>query len=299
VELDGRTVSGGYRFGFQNQEKDDEVKGEGNSINYTFRMHDPRLGRFFAVDPLIGKYPFYSSYSFSGNRVIDAIELEGLEPKDAKEGERILVIVLLGYSEAEEPPKGKTLYKNNPNKKSDISNYSSEIGLTSIEKAFSDNAKVHVAVFSTSLNDDKTKVDAEKTMNIFRKENPNGKIILVGHSKGADLAITISTENPGIDIELLYTLDIQDNSLFSINDDNIPSNVKNAINVYQEANFTELGGEDIEFNSTKTKGFNHRANEKNTTHSNIDNIYAKKVISRIQKVVNGKCPVSEKENQNK
>jgi hypothetical protein len=29
VELDGRTVSGGYRFGFQNQEKDDEVKGEG------------------------------------------------------------------------------------------------------------------------------------------------------------------------------------------------------------------------------------------------------------------------------
>jgi hypothetical protein len=29
VELDGRTVSGGYRYGFQNQEKDDEVKGEG------------------------------------------------------------------------------------------------------------------------------------------------------------------------------------------------------------------------------------------------------------------------------
>jgi len=69
-----------YRYGYQGQEKDDEGKGEGNSINYTFRMHDPRIGRFFARDPLSAKYPFYSPYQFSGNRVIDAVELEGLEP---------------------------------------------------------------------------------------------------------------------------------------------------------------------------------------------------------------------------
>ena len=43
-------------------------------------MHDPRVGRFFAVDPLSAKYPFYSPYQFSGNRVMDMIELEGLEP---------------------------------------------------------------------------------------------------------------------------------------------------------------------------------------------------------------------------
>ena len=69
-----------YRYGFQGQEKDDEVKGgDGNSINYTFRMHDPRIGRFFAVDPLTKKYPHYTPYSFSGNKVIDHTELEGLE----------------------------------------------------------------------------------------------------------------------------------------------------------------------------------------------------------------------------
>ncbi|PZO26507.1 MAG: hypothetical protein DCF13_13750 [Flavobacteriaceae bacterium] len=73
-----------YRYGFQGQEKDDEIKGEGNSLNYTFRMHDPRVGRFFAVDPLFREYPFYSPYSFSGNRVLDAIELEGLEPAQAR-----------------------------------------------------------------------------------------------------------------------------------------------------------------------------------------------------------------------
>jgi RHS repeat-associated protein len=70
---------GAYRYGFQGQEKDDEVKGEGNSVNYKYRMHDPRIGRFFAVDPLAGKYPHNSPYAFSENRVIDGVELEGLE----------------------------------------------------------------------------------------------------------------------------------------------------------------------------------------------------------------------------
>ncbi|MBX2986252.1 MAG: hypothetical protein KF882_09840, partial [Bacteroidia bacterium] len=68
------------RYGFQNQEVDNEIKGTGNSVNYKYRMHDPRIGRFFAVDPLASKYPYYSPYAFSGNRVLDAIELEGLEP---------------------------------------------------------------------------------------------------------------------------------------------------------------------------------------------------------------------------
>jgi len=42
-------------------------------------MHDPRIGRFFAVDPLAPKYPHNSPYAFSENRVIDMVELEGLE----------------------------------------------------------------------------------------------------------------------------------------------------------------------------------------------------------------------------
>jgi RHS repeat-associated protein len=68
-----------YRYGFQGQEMDNEIKGEGNSLNYTFRMHDPRVGRFFAVDPLTKKYPDYSPYSFGGNKVIAYTELEGEE----------------------------------------------------------------------------------------------------------------------------------------------------------------------------------------------------------------------------
>ena len=71
--------SNSYRYGFQGQEKDDEIKGESNSLNYTFRMHDPRVGRFFATDPLEIDYPWNSPYAFSENRVIDGNEIEGLE----------------------------------------------------------------------------------------------------------------------------------------------------------------------------------------------------------------------------
>ena len=67
------------KVGFQGQLQDDEVKGEGNSVNFEYRMHDPRLGRFFAVDPLTSKYPWYTPYSFSGNKLVAWKELEGCE----------------------------------------------------------------------------------------------------------------------------------------------------------------------------------------------------------------------------
>lgn len=71
--------SGDYRYGFQGQECDPEIKGEGNSVNYKFRMHDPRLGRFLSRDPLAPSFAWNSPYAFSENRVVDGLELEGLE----------------------------------------------------------------------------------------------------------------------------------------------------------------------------------------------------------------------------
>ncbi len=77
--MPGRNGGNTSRFGFQGQERDDELKGKGNSWNYKYRMHDARIGRFFALDPLAPYYPHNSPYAFSENRVIDWIELEGLE----------------------------------------------------------------------------------------------------------------------------------------------------------------------------------------------------------------------------
>jgi hypothetical protein len=85
VSLTGRTftTTEGYRYSYQAQEHDDEMKGKFNSFNFSFRMHDSRLGKFLSLDPLLKTYPWNSPYAFSLNRVIDAIELEGLELMDA------------------------------------------------------------------------------------------------------------------------------------------------------------------------------------------------------------------------
>lgn len=79
--LPGRNYSSAnYRFGFQGQVKDDEVYGAtGTSYALEYRMHDARVGRFWSLDPLAAKYPWNSPYAFSENRVIDGVELEGLE----------------------------------------------------------------------------------------------------------------------------------------------------------------------------------------------------------------------------
>jgi RHS repeat-associated protein len=74
------TSNGGdYRFGFQGQEGDDEMSGEGNSYAFKYRIHDTRIGRFLSIDPLSRDYPWNSPYAFSENRLLDGIELEGLE----------------------------------------------------------------------------------------------------------------------------------------------------------------------------------------------------------------------------
>jgi RHS repeat-associated protein len=83
--LPGR-FGGGFadqNFGFQGQLKDDQLHVmEGTSYAFEYRVHDPRVGRFLSIDPLAQKYPYYSCYSFSGNRTIDASEFEGLEPNN-------------------------------------------------------------------------------------------------------------------------------------------------------------------------------------------------------------------------
>ena len=79
-EMPERSYTGAqYRYGFQGQEGDPEIIGSENLWNYRFRLHDPRIGRFFVIDPLSKYFPFQSPYVFSSNRLIDMIELEGLQ----------------------------------------------------------------------------------------------------------------------------------------------------------------------------------------------------------------------------
>jgi len=69
----------GYRYGFNGMEMDDEVSGNGNSYNFGARMYNPRVGRWFAVDPKMSKYPMDSPYMSFGNSPIIIIDPNGEE----------------------------------------------------------------------------------------------------------------------------------------------------------------------------------------------------------------------------
>lgn len=72
-----KSCAGDYRYGFNGKEKDDELKGGGNSYDFGARIYDPRLGRWLSTDPLQKKYPGESPYSFAGNSPIVLLDNDG------------------------------------------------------------------------------------------------------------------------------------------------------------------------------------------------------------------------------
>jgi RHS repeat-associated protein len=151
-----------YRFAFQGQEKDDEIKGStGTSYAYKFRMHDPRTGRFWSVDPLTKKYPYNSPYAFSENQVINAVELEGLEKSTAimwnKIGKEIDAIGN-SFSKMFESSDSKTLQDEKPetladrniNNESDFTwTYDTNISGLSIYEYFVEDAEIPTTTTSS------------------------------------------------------------------------------------------------------------------------------------------------------
>jgi len=80
--MQGRSFEAGnltYRFGYQEQEKDSEIYGNNSQYAFKYRMYNPRLGKFFSVDPLYKDYSHISPYAFCENKDIQFKELEGLQ----------------------------------------------------------------------------------------------------------------------------------------------------------------------------------------------------------------------------
>ena len=78
VQLDGRTVSGDfYRRGFNGMEKDDEVKGGGNSYTAEFWQYDSRAARRWNLDPVFKDHE--SPYACFANNPIAFVDKYGAD----------------------------------------------------------------------------------------------------------------------------------------------------------------------------------------------------------------------------
>ena len=161
-----------YRYGFNGKEHEDETVARDYAFEY--RIYDSRIGRFLSVDPLSPKYPNNSPYAFSENRVIDGIELEGLE-----------VILIHGTTQS-----NSDLFDDNT-----LTQFKRIAGNTVVDKTFSwgENSKL------TNSRDKERKTSAIKLANhvlVLRTQLIKDKIItanepitLVGYSHGGNVAI--------------------------------------------------------------------------------------------------------------
>ncbi len=135
------------------------------------------------VDPLTEKYMDWSPYVFSGNRVIDSRELEGLEPVDAGKIKNSNMLVITANGRAggmygDEIKGNNTLVNNLPegyNKGDDGLSMVGQRGFgvgnaTIINYAGSDSGITagHIA----------------ETIGNYRQNNPDGMVALIGHSLG-------------------------------------------------------------------------------------------------------------------
>jgi len=68
---------GEYRYGFNGKETDNEIKGSGNGVDFSERMHDTRLGRWLSMDPKFTKYPGFSPYNYCANAPFIIIDKYG------------------------------------------------------------------------------------------------------------------------------------------------------------------------------------------------------------------------------
>jgi RHS repeat-associated protein len=72
-----KSVRKDYMYGFNGKEKDNEIKGTGNSLDFGARVYDSRLGRWLSLDPLQAKYPNLSAYNFVANSPLQAVDPDG------------------------------------------------------------------------------------------------------------------------------------------------------------------------------------------------------------------------------
>jgi hypothetical protein len=151
-------------------------------------MHDPRVGRFFAIDPLFRKYPHNSPYAFSENRVIDAIEFEGLERISYFVNDRLIhkgfgKIMKLTYlsvmgqikSEFAQNNRGVDIYIIPLKLNNNVNGRTFEFG-------FSDDINEKTMAYSDGSNERWLLGDllSQSQIEILKRDSPRKKILIVG-----------------------------------------------------------------------------------------------------------------------
>jgi RHS repeat-associated protein len=182
-----------YKYGFNGMEKDDEVKGDGNSYTAQFWEYDTRLGRRWNRDPKPN--PSISEYACFANNPILFSDPEGDTIRIPNKGDRKAVLKMINHLSVEQYTTDKKgnlkVVEGKTNKKG--SQYYSDMlslgikddDLISIEISTKD--KVVQPVYDKNGEIDKTPIGKTKTVDM----SDSGEGVTFGGS-GKDQLVLIS-----------------------------------------------------------------------------------------------------------
>jgi RHS repeat-associated protein len=267
LDMEGRswrdTTALATRYGFNGKEKDSKQEWGSTTYDYGFRIYNPTIAKFLSVDPLTKSYPWYTPYQFAGNNPIQFIDLDGLEPACPEHGKKNLLIVVQGWGQVN-PNDNETQVINAGSKHKHMKR---DDDLGQIELNLTKKFNTLQAVTFASSASSNTIDDIAQTIKDFVTQNPDSKIITVGHSLGGENLIKMLNQFTEIKVDLLITLDPRGTSSFRSSTENkINGNVKNVINYWQYMT-SGISGVELIFGD-KVNGINVEVI--GTSHTTID-----------------------------
>lgn len=180
------------------------------------RIYDPRLGKFFSMDPIAREFAWNSPYAFAENDVIRCIDMEGLEK-----------VIIFGGADVNSTGLTETMKEMQRN----IQKFSNDKKLGYTVKTYNTEP---LAGFAAPV----AIVEAYKYIkDNYTKGEP---IIIYGYSMGGVAAAQLSKllKKDGIKVNLMITIDPAFGYIAKLNDltITIPDNVKTEVNIYQTEN---------------------------------------------------------------
>jgi len=281
------------KYKFQEQERNEELGLNWDSFKW--RNYDYAIGRFMNVDPLAEKYNYWTPYAFSGNRLIDARELEGLEPVKVGKNEPYLIVTVNGRAGGGSGDKivnNNTLVMNLP------SPYNQgDDGLSMLGSMPYDVSRARIINYAGS-DSGITATHIAQTLKNYRENNPKGKIFLIGHSLGGKDALMAANMANKVTIDLLVTMEAaskEGGALGSAYSTSVGNNVLNLVNFNSGKGGDYSGGGGVGVGNTNT---NIIKLPNGTNHTNMDNTLLPHLPTIINQIIDGANPSEVMKNYN-
>lgn len=163
-------------------EKDNVLKGVGNSLDFGARMYDSRIARWISPDPKDSKFPSLSPYHFGYNNPIVTIDIDGKEnivvvgeQNDNSSGNKLMfahqaISKLREYAKSEsEETRTMVIFTDGYSSKqlSKIEQQATKLGATFVKVKSSDELVSYINTKSTASSEKITKLrEVDKVTNV-------------------------------------------------------------------------------------------------------------------------------------